>query len=114
MPLIDGNFEPLVLPSAKHARVLCDPGRVVSGVLIPWRFRVLRGGRNGYKDWSAMAVAVERGVRVSTRFLLTREVQNTISDSSYQLLVDTINKLGYAEYFDILSNRVLYLGFNGR
>ena len=42
MPLIDGKFEPLVLPSTKHARVLCDPGRMVNGELVPWRFRVLQ------------------------------------------------------------------------
>jgi Phage terminase large subunit. len=107
MPLINGKFEPLTLPSEKHARVLCDPGRVVGGVLVPWRFRVLRGGRNGYKDWSAMEVAIERGIRVSTRFLLTREVQNTIADSSYQLLVDTIGRLGYQDYFTVLANRIL-------
>lgn len=114
MPLVKGNFEDLVLPSAKHARVLCD----LTGYLgvdpkdgkekmLPWRFRVLYGGRNGYKDWSAMAVAVERGIRISTRYLLTREVQNTIADSSYQLLVDMINRLGYADYFTILGSKIL-------
>jgi hypothetical protein len=107
MPLKNGKFTDLVLPSEKHARVLCSPGREVDGKLIPWRFRVLRGGRNGYKDWSAIAVAVERGIRVPTRYLLTREVQNTIADSSYQLLVDTIHRLGYSDYFTILANKVL-------
>lgn len=106
MPLISGKFEDLVLPSEKHARVLFDPGRRDGGGIIPWRFRVLHGGRNGYKDWSAVSASIERGIRKSTRYLLTREVQNTIADSWYQLILDTIKRLGYSDYFIPLANRI--------
>jgi hypothetical protein len=106
MPLVNGKFTDLILPSAKHAKVLFDPGRMVDGKLVPWRYRVLYGGRNGYKDWSATAATIEIGIRRSTRFLFTREVQNTIADSSYQLLCDEIRRLGYWNYFNVLSNRI--------
>jgi phage terminase large subunit len=99
MPLIDGKVEPLVLPSEKHARVIFDQSK-------KWRYRVMYGGRNGYKDWSFSAAAIERGVRVSTRFLFTREIQLTIADSAHKLLCDTIRRLGYSQYFTITNNKI--------
>lgn len=99
MPLVNNKVEPLELPSEKHARVIFDGSK-------KWRYRVLRGGRNGYKDWSFAAAAIERGVRVSTRFLFTREVQMTIADSAHRLLSDTIKRLGYQKYFTVLQNSI--------
>lgn len=99
MPLVNGVTEPLVLPSAKHSRVIYDQSK-------KWRYRVLYGGRNGYKDWSFAAAAIERGVRVKTDFLFTREVQLTIADSNKKLLDDTIVRLGYQEYFKSTNNRI--------
>lgn len=93
MPLVNNKFLPIELPP-KHARVLLDTSK-------NWRYRCLYGGRNGAKDWSACAVAIETAVRVLKRFLCTREVQKTIRDSIHQLLVDTIKRLGYSEYFKI-------------
>jgi hypothetical protein len=108
MPLVDGQFTDLVLPSAKHARVIYDNTGYhdATGVWHPWRVRCMYGGRHGGKDWSFAAAAIERAVRVSTRFLCTREVQLTIADSSLQLLKDTINRLGYADYFDVTNKNI--------
>ena len=100
MPLINGKFTELELPSEKHARVLFDRSK-------PWRYRVLYGGRNGYKDWSIAAAVIEMAVRKQMRFLFTREVQLTIADSAHQLLKDTIARLGYNEYFDVLQTKIL-------
>ncbi len=120
MPLIDGKFEPLQLPE-KHAKVLLDPGKQChdckgSGCpkckdlgYIPWRYRVLWGGRSGAKDWSKASVAIERGVRKSTRFLCTREVQDSIKESIHQLLSDTISRLGYNDYYRVLKNEIVCL-----
>jgi hypothetical protein len=99
MPLINGKFTDLVLPSSKHARVIFDKTK-------KWRYRVLAGGRNGYKDWSFAAANIERAVRIPTRFLYTREVQKTIKGSSYQLLCDTIKRLNFNDYFDITRNEI--------
>jgi PBSX family phage terminase large subunit len=99
MPLINGKFTEGVYPSKKHVRVLFDNSK-------KWRYRVLRGGRNGYKDWSIATAAVERGIRVSTHFLFTREVQLTIKDSAHKLLKNTIKRLGYQKYFDITKTEI--------
>ena len=99
MPLVDRKFVSLELPSEKHARVIFDQSR-------PWRYRVLYGGRNGYKDWSFAGAAVERAVRIPTRFLFTREVQLTLAESAHQLLSDTIYRLGYHDYFRVTENKI--------
>jgi hypothetical protein len=103
MPLIDGKFCSLTLPSEKHARVIF--GDKTPKGLTP-RYRVLRGGRNGYKDWSFASAAIERAVRVPTRFLFTREVQLTLAESAHQLLKDTIDRLGYHDYFKAVEGRI--------
>lgn len=98
MPLVNGKFLPLVLPR-KHGRVLLDNSK-------RWRYRVLHGGRYGAKDWSVAGALIERAVRVKTRVLCTREVQKTVKDSIHQLLKDTIDRLGYAQYFTVLDNEI--------
>ena len=101
MPLIDGKFEPLELPE-KHARVLLTPG---------YKYRVLHGGRYGSKDWSSAQVIIERAVREPIRVVCTREIQKSIRDSIHQLLTDTIDRLGYSEYFDVGETKIE--GVNG-
>lgn len=91
MPIVDGQLMPLRLPE-KHARVLLDQSK-------PWRYRVLHGGRNGAKDWSAASVAIEKAARTPIRVLCTREIQKTIKDSTHQLLCDTIKRDGFSRYF---------------
>jgi hypothetical protein len=98
MPIKDGKIVDLELPR-KHARVLFDQSK-------QWRFRELHGGRNGAKDWSIAAAAIEIGIRKSTRFLFTREVQKTLAASAHQLLKDTIQRLGYSQYFEVLRNEI--------
>lgn len=98
MPLINGKFEPLELPE-KHAHVIFDNSK-------KWRYRVLYGGRNGGKDWSFAAALIERCIRVNTRALCTREIQDTLKDSIHQLLSDTIARLGYLPYFSITDKAI--------
>lgn len=98
MPLINGNFTPLQLPKI-HARVLLDSSR-------KWRYRALYGGRNGAKDWSIAGVIIERCIRSTIRVLCTREVQNTLADSIYQLLADAITRMGYSDYFKVIENKI--------
>lgn len=103
MPLINNKFEPLELPE-KHAHVLFDNSK-------KWRYRVLWGGRNGYKDWSMTSAIIEIAVRKPIRVLCTREVQNTIADSIKKLLEDTIYRLGYGKYFSVTNDKIS--GVNG-
>lgn len=103
MPLVNNKWESLQLPE-KHARVLLDNS-------CKWRYRVLYGGRNGAKDWSFAKVALERGVRIPTRFICTREIQNTIADSIHQLLTDEIIRSGLSAYYHVTNNEIV--GSNG-
>ncbi len=103
MPLVDGKFLPLEV-SEKIANVLFDNSR-------KWRYRWLYGGRGAGKDWGVASAVVERSVRVPTRVLFTREIQNSIKDSIHRLLCDTIARLGYSKYFDCLENEIR--GING-
>ena len=103
MPIVNNKVEPLELPR-KHARVIFDNSR-------KWRFRTLHGGRNGGKDWAFASALIERAVRVKTRVLCTREIQNTIQDSIKTLLEDTINRLGYSMYFTVTKAEIV--GSNG-
>lgn len=99
MPLVAGEVTALDIPP-KHHRVLTDRS-------LPWRFRALWGGRNGAKDWSVSAFLVELAVRTPRRILFTREVQKTLGASFVQLLTDTINRLGYRDYFDVRRDEIL-------
>ncbi|MBN1294375.1 MAG: PBSX family phage terminase large subunit [Candidatus Latescibacteria bacterium] len=99
MPLVDGKFIELELPSEKHARVLFDDSR-------PWMYRVLYGGRSGAKDWSIAAACIEIALRTQKRFLFTREIQHTIKQSAHQLLRDTIDRLGYNSYFHVTEYKI--------
>jgi hypothetical protein len=99
MPLVDGQFLPLSMPP-KHARVLTDQSK-------PWRFRCLHGGRSGGKDWQISAYAIERAVRMPTRFVCFREIQKSIKDSILLLLSDTIKRLGYSDYFVITRDEIV-------
>jgi hypothetical protein len=53
-----------------------------------------------------IATIIEMGIRKPIRVLFTREVQTTIKESVYQLLCDTIVRLGYQEYFEVLKNEI--------
>jgi PBSX family phage terminase large subunit len=98
MPLIDGKIVDYEMPP-KHARVLLDTSK-------EWMYRVLYGGRSGAKDWTMAAVIIEMMLRKKLRILYTREVKLTIKNSAYQLIVDTINRLGYSNYFEANERRV--------
>lgn len=99
MPLIDGKFTELCLPE-KHARTLFDDSK-------DWMVRVLYGGRDGAKDWSATGVLIEKAIRTKIRVLFTREYQISIKASWHQLIVDQIARLGYSEYFTINKTEII-------
>ena len=67
------------LPS-KHATVLS------SGC----RYKVLYGGRGGAKSWSVARELLRLGIMSPIRVMCARELQNSLEESSYQLLVDQI------------------------
>ena len=58
------------------------------------RYVVLYGGRGGAKSWGVAQIFILRALTEPNKlFLCTREVQNTIADSVYKLLSDTIARM---------------------
>ena len=70
------------------------------------RFKILRGGRGSGKSWSVARYLVIKAAFDDCRILCTREMQNSIRDSVYKLLVDQIRELGLESYFEILKDGI--------
>jgi len=62
------------------------------------RYKVLWGGRGSSKSYSVARYLVALAAARTTRILCAREVQNSIKDSVYRLLVDTISALGFGGF----------------
>lgn len=74
------------------------------------RYKVLYGGRGSGKSYFLAELAVEVSRRIGTVILCAREFQGSLDDSVYQLLIETIDRLGYAEEFDILKSTITHKG----
>jgi phage terminase large subunit len=62
----------------------------------PWRIKIAHGGRGaGAKSWSAASVLVQKAHREPLRICCFREVQKSLEESSYRLMVDTVRRLRY-------------------
>lgn len=72
----------------------------------PARYKVAYGGRGGAKSWGFATAAVIKAISQTTRFLCTREIQNSIKESVHRLLVDTIERLDLSKFFDIRDNGI--------
>jgi len=79
--------------------------------LEPRRYKVSYGGRGSGKSWTVAQLLVMKAMTSNCRILCAREIQKSISDSVIQLLDDTINRMGVAEYFEVQRNQIL--GPNG-
>ena len=74
------------------------------------RYKVLYGGRGSGKSYFLAELAVEVSRRIGTVILCAREFQGSLDDSVYQLLIETIDRLGYADEFDILKSTITHKG----
>jgi len=63
-----------------------------------WRVLAYYGGRGSTKSHSVARALLLRGRKETKRILCAREFQNSIDDSSYQLLIDLINLYGFDDY----------------
>ena len=62
----------------------------------PWRIKIASGGRGaGAKSWSAASLLIQKAQWETLRICCFREVQRSLEESSYRLMVDTISRLGY-------------------
>ena len=67
----------------------------------PRRFKIARGGRGGGKSRTCAAVLVREGARRRIRWLCAREVQKSIDESVYRLMVDEIERQGLQAHYDV-------------
>lgn len=70
------------------------------------RFKVLYGGRDGAKSWSVVRYLIGRAIARTERILCVREIQNSIADSVYQLILDQIKELGVEDEFEVQKNYI--------
>jgi len=80
-------------------------------LLKPARYKVYFSGRGAGKSWAFATVLIMKAIEKKIRILCTRELQMSISDSVYRLLIDTINRLGLQDYFTIYQDEIR--AFNG-
>ena len=77
----------------------------------PTRYKVAYGGRGGGKSWGFCRALLGLARVNPLRILCAREIQKSIKDSVYQLLVDQIKQLGLQDFYTIHSSSIT--GRNG-
>lgn len=75
-------------------------------ILKPKRFKIMHGGRGGGKSHTVAQVLLMLASQRKLRILCVREVQKSLRQSSMQVLVDYIDRLGMGEFFTILKTEI--------
>lgn len=73
----------------------------------PARYKVCVGGRGKGASWNFARALIIYALKGTLRFLCTREVQNSIAASVYQVLSDQIMMMGAKDFFAIKDNSIL-------
>lgn len=87
------------------------PEKMVKTLFEPHRYKVFKGGRGSAKSWGVARGLLAVGGSRKKRILCAREIQKSIADSSYKLLVDQIELLGMSSMYDVLKTEIR--GHNG-
>ena len=80
----------------------------------PHRFKVFFGGRGSGKSWAVAQALIVMADLAKIRVLCCREIQNSIRDSSYQVLKDTAERLGIDGRFDFLEAEIRHKSTGSR
>ena len=72
----------------------------------PLRYKISHGGRGSSKSWSIARALLILGAKKPLRILCAREVQKSLKDSVYKLLVDQIKALGLSGKYDVLESTI--------
>lgn len=72
----------------------------------PHRYKVFYGGRGSGKSWAIAEALIVMSDIAKLRILCCREIQNSIRDSSYQLLKDTAIRIGLESHFVFLDQEI--------
>lgn len=71
------------------------------------RFKVLYGGRDGAKSWSVARALIAIGASRPIRWLCAREIQDSIDQSVYRLLLNQIKALGLSAHYTATKTSIL-------
>lgn len=75
-------------------------------LLEPKRYKVAYGGRGGAKSWAFARALIAYAIQKKTRILCVREVQKSIKESVYRLIMDQIALLGVEKCFTNTENSI--------
>ena len=70
------------------------------------RYKVFYGGRGSGKSWSVAKALLGLSLAQRQRILCAREVQKSIKDSVYKLLVDQVEAMGLGSQFEVLKTEI--------
>lgn len=77
----------------------------------PARYKIGYGGRGSGKSWGFARALLLQGVAAPLQVLCAREIQKSVSDSVYRLLVNQIEALGLGGFYQVQAT--LIRGANG-
>ena len=80
----------------------------------PHRYKVFYGGRGSGKSQAVAQALTFLSSNINLRILCCREVQNSIKDSSYQVLKDMTEKLGIGHEFKFTESEILHMRTGSR
>ena len=89
-------------------KVSIDIPRAFDGLFHDARYKIYYGGRGGAKSWSFVRALLVRAMSRQTRILCTREIQNSIDDSVYRLITDTIDAVEVGHLFEKQKKKIIY------
>lgn len=70
------------------------------------RYKVAYGGRGSGKSWTVARCLLLFALKSKIRILCTRQLQTSIKDSVHKLLCDSIEALGFSNYFEITRDSI--------
>jgi phage terminase large subunit len=79
----------------------------------PFPYKIFYGGRAGIKSWELARASVFYCREYGSRILYCREIQNSIKESSYKLIKDTIYRLGIEDEFYFKNDSIEHRGTGG-
>lgn len=75
-------------------------------LLWPKRLKIIYGGRGSAKTRTIISMLTEKTRIRKERVICLREIMKSIAESSYQELVEEIDRRGHAEKFSIIENKI--------
>lgn len=80
----------------------------------PHRYKVFYGGRGSGKSQAVAQALTFLSSNINLRILCCREIQNSIKDSSYQVLKDMTDRLGIGHEFKFTESEILHMRTGSR